>query len=100
MFRALARLGLSQHFVDRQSLVHTFVTNVRGPQSTLRLAGAPITELIPLTTAMGNITVLFAVLSYAADLTITIVADLVTCPDLAVLASALERELIELTALA
>ena len=100
MFRALARLGLSQRFVDRQSLVHTFVTNVHGPLLPLSMGDAPVTELIPLTTAMGNITVLFAVLSYCGQLTIAIVADRVTCPDVAALAEALETELAGLRALA
>ena len=32
-FRALAAVGAFQPFVDHQRLVHTFVTNVRGPPS-------------------------------------------------------------------
>ena len=32
VFRALGALGLFQVFIDHQRLVHTFVTNVRGPK--------------------------------------------------------------------
>ena len=42
---------------------------------------------------MGNVTVSFAVLSYAGSLTVTLVADPGTCPDLSELRDALEEEL-------
>jgi hypothetical protein len=79
-------------------LVHTFVSNLRGPESTLSFLQCPITSIIPLSAATGNVTVSFAVLSYAGTLTITLIADPDTCPDLATLRDTLEEELKVLTA--
>jgi WS/DGAT/MGAT family acyltransferase len=80
--RLLARLGAYRYFIDHQRLVHTFVTNLRGPEHPLALAGAPVTGIIPLGAISGNVTVGFAALSYAGTLTITAIADPETCPDL------------------
>ena len=41
----------------------------------------------------GNVTVAFAVLSYAGTLTITLVADPTACPDLAEMRKGLQAEL-------
>lgn len=92
-FRLLAVTGLYRRFVDRQRLIHTFVSNVRGPESRLSFAGCPITSIIPLSAGTGNVTVSFAVLSYAGRLTVTLIADPDTCPDLPELRDALEEEL-------
>ncbi len=97
-FRLLATAGLFRWFVDRQRLIHTFVSNVRGPEICLSFLGRPITSIIPLSAASGNVTVSFAVLSYAGSLTITLVADPNTCPDLSALRDALEEEVHVLTA--
>jgi diacylglycerol O-acyltransferase / wax synthase len=97
-FRLLAAAGLFRWFIDRQRLIHTFVSNVRGPESRLSFLGCPITSIIPLSAASGNVTVSFAVLSYAGSLTITLVADPDTCPDLSDLRDALEEEVRVLTA--
>lgn len=98
LFRLLAAAGLYRWFIDRQRLIHTFVTNLHGPASRLSILGCPITGIIPLSVATGNVTVAFAVLSYAGSLTITLVADADTCPDLSELRDALEGELRVLTA--
>jgi len=92
-FRLLARLGLFQAFVDRQRLVHTFVTNLRGPQVPLHLAGHLVRSVIPVAITPGNVGVTFDVLSYAGTLGITVVADPDVVPDQAELTAALEREL-------
>ena len=97
-FRLLAAAGLYRWFIDRQRLIHTFVSNLAGPQSRLSLLGCPITSLIPLSAATGNVTVSFAVLSYAGSLTICLNADPDTCPDLSELRDALEEELRVLSA--
>ncbi len=96
-FRLLSRLGLYQHFIDHQRLIHTFVTNVRGPAQSLSLGGCPVLALIPLASAGGNITVSFAALSYAGRLTMTLLADPETCPDLDDLRGYLTAELEALT---
>ena len=96
-FRLLVRTGLFQRFIDRQRMIHTFVTNLRGPEERLEIFGFPITGIVPLSVNTGNITVSFAVLSYAGTLTIMIVADPDACPDLPALQQALTEELAALT---
>jgi len=98
VFRAIAGLGAFRWFVDRQRLVTTFVTNLRGPDTALSFLGAPVTDVIPLSTITGNITVAFAALSYAGTLVVTVVADPENCPDLPVLAAQLQSELDAVTA--
>jgi diacylglycerol O-acyltransferase / wax synthase len=92
VFRALARLGAFQWFIDHQRLVNTFVTNLRGPESRVFFLGAAVSEVIPVSLAMGNVTVAFAVLSYAGSLTVTVVADPDRCPDLPVLVQELQLQ--------
>ncbi len=55
---------------------------------------------MPLSAATGNVTVSFAVLSYAGSLTVTLIADPDACPDLAALRGLLAEELARLAALA
>lgn len=93
LFRLLAAFGLYQRFIDHQRRIHTFISNLRGPETRLDLMGCPVTEIIPLSVAIGNVTVAFTVLSYAGALTITVNADPHTCPDLPVLRAALESQL-------
>lgn len=93
IFRVLARLGIFQWFIDRQRLVHTFVTNVRGPDVQLRFLDAPIIDVVPIAVVTGNVTVSFAVLSYAGTIDITVIADPDACPDLLALRDALQDEL-------
>lgn len=75
LFRGLAAVGAFQPFVDHQRLVHTFVTNVRGPAERLRVAGAEVGALVPVVVNPGNVAVSFDVLSYAGTLGVTLVCD-------------------------
>lgn len=93
MFRLLARLGAFRWFIDHQRQVHTFTTNVRGPDERLALLGREVTDAAPMAVVTGNVTVSFAVLSYAGQVDITVIADPDACPDLDALHAALEREL-------
>ncbi len=93
LFRLLARLGIFGWFINRQHLVHTFVTNLRGPDEALSMFGARVTDLIAVALVPGNVTVSFAALSYCGTLAVTVVADPDTCPDLDALAAALDEEL-------
>jgi len=93
LFRLLARAGLYQRFIRHQRLIHTFVTKLRGPEIHLSLFGCPITSIIPLGVATGNVTVAFAVMTYVDELAITIIADPDACPDLPFLRQALVDEL-------
>lgn len=70
----------------RQRTVNLSVTNVPGPPAPRHLAGAPLLELFPVVSLMGNLTLAVAVLSYAGQLNLTAVADRDTCPDVEVFA--------------
>jgi len=98
VFRLLGALGLFRWFIERQRLVNTFVTNLPGPPVRMALAGASVTEVIPVSVSPGNVTASFAVLSYAGTLAITVIADPVRVRDLPVLVRALDDELARLTA--
>jgi hypothetical protein len=89
----MAALKVFRWFIDHQRLVHTFVTNMRGPQHPVMLAGAPVTSIVPLTGTTGNVTVAFAALSYAGTLAITVVVDPDRVPDLPVLLAGLRDQL-------
>lgn len=78
---------------NHQRLVHTFVTNVHGADHPMRLGGAPVVGLIPLSATAGNVTVASATLCYADAFAITIVANPDHEPDLLVLTEALHAEL-------
>ncbi len=99
LFRALAAVGLLRWYTMRQRRIHTFVSNLRGPGSTLTLTGCPITRIVPLSLGAGNVTVSFTALSYAGRLTIGICADPDTCPDLPLLADRLGHRLATWSAL-
>jgi len=75
VFRALGGLGVFQLFIDHQRLVHTFVTNVRGPEAVVHFAGHPVQTVIPVAVTPGNVGVCFDILSYAGELVVTVVAD-------------------------
>ena len=92
-FRLLASVGVLRWLVRRQRMVNTFVTNVRGPEQRFAFVGAEVTDVIPLGTVSGNVTVAFTVLSYAGVLTVAVAADPVACPDLDALQARLQLEL-------
>jgi diacylglycerol O-acyltransferase / wax synthase len=92
-FRLLASTGLLRRFINRQRLIHTFVTNLRGPAEPLTFAGAPVRAVIPIPNTTGNVTVTFGALSYAGTLRITVLSDPSRVPDVAVLTAALRRGL-------
>jgi diacylglycerol O-acyltransferase / wax synthase len=97
VFRALAMFGVLRWFIERQHLVTTFVTNLRGPGTPVSFLGSVVSEVIPLNAVTGNVAVAFAVLSYAGALTVTVTADIDAFPDSEVLVDALQRELDALT---
>ncbi|HEX2850738.1 MAG TPA: wax ester/triacylglycerol synthase domain-containing protein [Acidimicrobiales bacterium] len=97
-FRTLAALHLLHRFVDRQHLVTTFVTNLRGPDTRLAFLGRTITDIAALSVTEGNVTVGFAVLSYAGTVAVTVMVDpdAITATEHALVVTALERHLAEL----
>jgi diacylglycerol O-acyltransferase / wax synthase len=97
VFRALALLGALRWLIERQHMVTTFVTNLRGPDARVSFLGKTISEVVPLTVVTGNVAVVFAVLSYAGTLTVTVGVDADAFPDSGVLFAALQAELDALT---
>lgn len=97
IFRLMAKLGMLHRFIDRQRLITTLITNLHGPDIRLAFLGAPVTSIIPVSQTAGNVTVAFAVLSYAGTLVTTIIADPQHCPDLPELASEVHNQLNALT---
>jgi hypothetical protein len=91
--RLLATLHVMRWLLNHQRLIHTAVTNLRGPEQPLTFSGAPVRAIIPITLARGNVTIAFSVLSYTGTLTVTISADSDQVPDLPVLKDALQAEL-------
>ncbi len=97
-FRALAAMGLFRPMIDRQRLVNSFLTNMHGPDQLLHLTGAAIREVVPITSTAGNVTVAFAVLSYAGTLGITVIVDPDAVPESDQLAGTLAEQLHALAA--
>jgi WS/DGAT/MGAT family acyltransferase len=93
----LAALGLALPLARRQRLVNTFVTNIPGPCDVLYLLGARIEAVLPVVAAAGNVTVIFAALSYRGRLDVVVGADTAACPDVDVLVSGMERAWASLT---
>lgn len=98
-FRMLGRVGLLGPLMDHQRMVHAFTTNLRGPDDRLEVVGHPVSALIGVALAVGNVTVSFTVVSYAGDLAITVVADADRWGDLDGLRSALGDELRDICSL-
>ena len=92
-FRAAAALGVFRWMIARQRLVNTFLTNLIGPTQAVTLANLPIRRIVPITITAGNVTVAFAVLSYAGELTVTVITDPDATPDADLLITALHAEL-------
>ena len=92
-FLLLARSGMLSWFTNRQRVVQTFVTNLRGPEDPLTFGGATVRAIIPIPSTTGNVTVTFAASSYAGTLRVTVLSDPACTPDAAALAAALRREL-------
>ncbi|MEO7235202.1 MAG: WS/DGAT domain-containing protein, partial [Lapillicoccus sp.] len=92
-FRALAALGVFRFFIDHQRLVHTFVTNVRGPTASMSFAGHDVVTMVPFAVTPGNVGVSFQVLSYAGQLVVTVVADPDVVGEQDLLTSRLQEEL-------
>jgi hypothetical protein len=74
-------------------MVNTFVTNLRGPDTTVRFLDRTVEELIPVNSTSGNVRVAFGVFSYAGALTVTVVADSSLSDELADLIGHLRMEL-------
>lgn len=94
LYRLVASLGLYRTYRLHQRRMHTMLSNLRGPDRALRLAGRSVRELIPLSSGeAGNLTVQFVALSHAGRLVVTTITDPDRVPDLDRLVRALHDEL-------
>jgi diacylglycerol O-acyltransferase len=84
--------GALPWLLNHQRLINTFVTNLRGPETTVALIGARVREVVPVTTTVGNVPVVFGAVSYAGALILTVLADPDACPELDALAADLRAE--------
>jgi WS/DGAT/MGAT family acyltransferase len=100
LFRVAGAVRLVHWYFNRQRRVNTFVTTLRGPAKRVRLLGAAVEEIVPMSNISGNVSVVFLGLSYAGSLTVTAVLDPDTCPDGDRLLAHLRRELADLERLA
>lgn len=85
----MTRAGLGRALYRRQRQTNLFTTNVIGPGLPLRFAGARVVEMAAVTSLGGNVTLSFAMLSYADALTITVVGDAAGCPEVHLAAEAM-----------
>lgn len=78
----LAAAGLARPIINRQHMINFFVTNVPGPRAPLFVLGATIEDVMPITLLAGNVTLVFAALSYCEHLNLLVAADATACPDI------------------
>jgi diacylglycerol O-acyltransferase len=96
LFGWLAATGLARPIINRQRMVNFFVTNVPGPRVPLYVLGARIEDVMPISVLAGNVTLVFAALSYCARLNILVTADAVACPDIDTLTTGMTQAWMEL----
>jgi WS/DGAT/MGAT family acyltransferase len=89
-------MGVVARSVHHQPLINVVVTNVPGPPVPLYLLGARMLETFPVVPVGGNLDVSIGIVSYDQQLTIGLLADSVTCADVATLAEGIEKSFAEL----
>jgi diacylglycerol O-acyltransferase / wax synthase len=97
LFRIAAALGVFRWLTNRQRMINVVETNLRGPETPMTFGGNVITEVLPVTSLTGNVTVSFAVMSYAGSIAVVVVADPERNRDVETLGALLQRELDTLT---
>jgi diacylglycerol O-acyltransferase / wax synthase len=93
--RAVRLLAL--RILAAQRMMNTYVANVPGPPQPLYFAGAAVRELLPIVALMGNIALGVGALSYAGQVTITVVGDRDSCSDVDIVARGVNDTLDSLT---
>ena len=79
-------------------MANIFVTDVPGPPVPRYVLGARIEEVMPLIGPAGNVTLMFAALSYCGRLTILLTARAAAYPDIDVLVAGMQRSWDDLVA--
>lgn len=85
----LGYLGWYRPMFSRQRAITTLLTNLRGPDQPITLNGAKVLSLTPTSPALGNVTVVFAAVSYAGQLRLAVRLDRSAWPDEELLVSTL-----------
>ena len=67
-------VGLMGPYLRRQRTITTLLTNLRGPER-LDVLGTPVTQVVPLTPAVGNLPVIAAALSQGDSIGLTLRVD-------------------------
>lgn len=88
------------HVMAHQRLINMVLSNMPGPPTRLSFAGARVREMFQLTVLQGNCAIGVAVLSYAGQLNVDIVADPDIVPDIRVFADGVAEALDQLGAAA
>ncbi|ACZ31418.1 protein of unknown function UPF0089 [Xylanimonas cellulosilytica DSM 15894] len=96
VFAAFAFVGRYGWVLERQRVINTVVSNLRGPSDPIALAGVPVTGVVPVAPGAGNIPVYFTALSYAGRLVVTLRADERLAAELPALAADLRAVVDEL----
>jgi diacylglycerol O-acyltransferase len=91
LFGWLAATGLARPIIDRQRMVNFFVTNVPGPSAPLYVLGAKIEDVVPILGLAGNVTLMFAALSYCGHLNVLVTANAAACSDIDTLAAGMTQ---------
>ncbi|HET7465437.1 MAG TPA: wax ester/triacylglycerol synthase domain-containing protein [Candidatus Dormibacteraeota bacterium] len=86
----LARIGFTRLFIRHQRMLNVLTTNLPGPPVPLYFAGGRIWSPIALPPIAGNVTLSFAALSYGHELSLSVIADGATWPDLDPLISSMQ----------
>jgi diacylglycerol O-acyltransferase / wax synthase len=81
LFSWLAATRLALPMARRQRFVNFFVTNVPGPSVPLYILGARVDDIVPVLGLAGNVTIMFAALSYCGRLTVLMSADVASYSD-------------------
>lgn len=100
VFRALAALRLYRPMVEHQRTMNTLVTNLRGPDSTVRLCERSVRRVVPVTPLVGNVPIAAVALSFGGRLSVTLRVAPALWPQTAQLRDALQAELAAICALA
>jgi len=87
----LGAAGLTQRYAATQRMVNVMATNVPGPPMPLYFLGSKIEDVMPMIGTSGNVTLVFAALSYGGRLNMVVNADAKACPDIDVLITGMER---------
>ena len=96
LFRSGLMTRLMLKAVNRQR-VHACSANIPGPRRPLYLAGARVLEVMPVLPLIGRVSLGVGAIAYAGSFTMGITADRDAFPDLDVLVSGVEAELVLLS---